>query len=560
MSAFQHLIEKHQETLEAAQKATKTREFWAHWPEAPSGKIYGETANADGELAFRRQLTKPFDRLLQTSALVWHGEEESPYGFPLGISYPVSSADHLVTHAHTAQQQWSALTSLERAAVLVECLEQASRHFFEIAYATQHTTGQGFVMSFQASGPHSFDRALESIATGLTALQCFDSAHEWVKPMGKMSVTLDKHYRVRPKGVNVTIGCSTFPVWNSVPGMFASLITGAATIAKAHTKVVYPIAIVVASMQQTLKDLGLNPHIVQLAVANQEHRITHDLIEHPLVGTVDYTGSSHFGTEVETICHRLHKVCYTEKAGVNCVIVESAPQLEPVLDNLAFSLSLYSGQMCTAPQNIYIPKSGVLDGDTTVSVDEFGARLAAKIRDIAHNEKMGPSTLGALQSQQTKDRVEAATALGLKQLLASEGISQPGHEHARSLSPLLLQADASQRDITSQEWFGPIAFVIPVDNVEAGLDAIAQSVRTQGALTVSCYSSSEDVMRLAEEKVMDAGCSIAFNFVGPIWVNQSSAYSDFHGAGSNPAGNASFADLSFISGRYNVLGSRRCKA
>ncbi len=558
MSAFQHLIDRHQATLEAAQKALHSREYWAHWPEAPSGKIYGETANADGELAYQRQLHKPFDRLLQHGALLHHGEEESPYGFPLGITYPVTTADHLVERAHAAQQQWSALHPIERAAILVECLEQASKHFFEIAYATQHTTGQGFVMSFQASGPHSFDRALESVATGLFALQSFEETKQWVKPMGKMQVTLQKSFHVRPKGVNVTIGCSTFPVWNSLPGMFASLISGAATIAKAHTKVVYPIAIVVASMQQSLKELGLDPHIIQLACAAAEHRITHDLIEHPLVGTVDYTGSSQFGNEVEAICHKHHKVCFTEKAGVNCVIVESTDNLDAVLDNLAFSVSLYSGQMCTAPQNIYVPASGVRVGDESISVDEFGARLADKIHGIAHNEKMGASTLGALQNPQTKNRVEAAMALGLKVLLASQAIAQPGHDAARSLSPLLLQASAADTEITSQEWFGPIAFVISADSFEHAVSLVSESVQQHGALTVSCYSTDEAKIAHAENVVHAAGSSIAFNFVGPIWINQSSAYSDFHGAGANPAGNASFADLSFVTSRYNVLGTRRC--
>ncbi len=270
MSQFQALVEKHAGTMEQAVSAVHSRSFYAHWPEAPSGKIYGENTNAEAQATFHAQLHKSFDRLLQKGAVLHHGEEESPYGFPLGISYPVSTAENLIHHASTAQKQWSALSVRERAAVLIECLEEASKHFFEIGYATQHTTGQGFVMSFQASGPHAFDRALESIATGLVALESFAPEQHWVKPMGKISVTLDKRFHTRPRGINVTIGCSTFPIWNSTPGMFASLISGAATIAKAHTKVVYPIAILVASMQKTLESLGLDPHIVQLSVAAKQ--------------------------------------------------------------------------------------------------------------------------------------------------------------------------------------------------------------------------------------------------------------------------------------------------
>ncbi|MFM8178379.1 MAG: aldehyde dehydrogenase family protein, partial [Candidatus Kapaibacterium sp.] len=532
--------------------------FHAHWPEAPSGKIYGETANADGQAAFEAQKNRPFDRLLQQGVILHHGEEESPYGFTLGITYPVSSAEHLMRQAHEAMRSWSKLPVRERAAVLIECLEDASKHFFEIGYATQHTTGQGFVMSFQASGPHSFDRALEAVATGVHALESFVTKQEWTKPMGKMNVVLDKRYHVRPKGVNVTIGCSTFPVWNTLPGMFASLITGAATIAKAHTKVVYPIAIVVASMQHTLARLGLDPHLVQLACGAHEHRITHDLLESPVLGTVDYTGSSQFGDEVEAICARTKVTCFTEKAGVNTILLGSAANLDAALDNIAFSLSLYSGQMCTAPQNIFIPENGVSDGDAQVSFDDVCSRLATKVRDIAHNEKMGPTTLGALQNPHTKDRLEAASALSVQVILPSERIAQPGFDHARTYSPLILKAGVEQTDIYETEWFGPIAFVIPVRDFAHGIERMTQIVRTHGALTSACYTTDAAQQQEAEAALIDAGVPVAFNFTGPIWINQSAAFSDFHGTGANAAGNASYADLTFVTARYNVIGARVC--
>ncbi|MFM8179172.1 MAG: hypothetical protein ACKOAG_08315, partial [Candidatus Kapaibacterium sp.] len=52
MSSFHPLVEKHSATIDRALAAVHDRSFHAHWPEAPSGKIYGETANADGQAAF----------------------------------------------------------------------------------------------------------------------------------------------------------------------------------------------------------------------------------------------------------------------------------------------------------------------------------------------------------------------------------------------------------------------------------------------------------------------------------------------------------------------------
>ncbi len=555
MSRFQNLIEQHTATLQQAVNAIHTREFYAHWPEAPSGKIYGDNANADGQQRFQEQLNNPFTRLQQTGSTN-HGEETSPYGFPLGITYPVADANTLVANAVAAQHQWRSFSAAERAAILIECLEKATPHFFEIAYATQHTTGQGFVMAFQASGPHSYDRALEAIATGYYALTSFDTERTWVKPMGKMEVTVNKKFYAVPKGVNVTVGCSTFPIWNSVPGMFASLITGNATIAKVHPKVVYPLAILVASMQQTLRELGVNPHIVQLGVPSPEVPLTVELINHADVKTVDYTGSSAFGTQIEQLCAAQGKVCFTEKAGVNCMIVESTNNIDAVLDNMAFSVVLYSGQMCTAPQNFFIPKSGVKEGDVVVPFDDVVARFIGKIDAIVNNEKMGPSTLGAIQNAGTIDRVAKANTLGLTVLRSSSTIAQPGFDAAQTSTPLVLQADANQQDIYEQEWFGPISFVVPVDSFEQAVEIVANSVKKHGALTTSCYTTDSAKQHLAEEALIYAGAPVAFNFTGPIWINQSSAFSDFHGAGANPAGNASFADLTFVTSRYNTIGVR----
>ncbi|HEX6873242.1 MAG TPA: phenylacetic acid degradation protein PaaN, partial [Micromonosporaceae bacterium] len=51
----------HLDTLNRAQQAIAERSFWSAYPESPSPKVYGETAAADGEAAFRALLGKDFD-------------------------------------------------------------------------------------------------------------------------------------------------------------------------------------------------------------------------------------------------------------------------------------------------------------------------------------------------------------------------------------------------------------------------------------------------------------------------------------------------------------------
>jgi phenylacetic acid degradation protein paaN len=553
--SWQELQERHEGTLAQALEAVRQRSFFAHWVEVPSGKFYGEQAHEAGQARFESLRNRSFEELLQQRSEGWVGEEFSPYGFELGISYPRLEVAQAVAQAQAAQQQWRRIPVRARAAILLEVLQDAAQEFFSIAYATMHTTGQGFVMAFQASGPHAFDRALEAVATGVLALESFAPEALWVKPIGKGEVRLRKRFLPVPKGIGAVIGCSTFPLWNSMPGIFANLITGNACIVKPHPAVILPLALFVARAQRVFERLGLNPHLLTLLPCTAEQPLTLELAEHPEVRIVDYTGSPEFGTELE---RRLAgKVVFTEKAGVNCVLVHSLSQPESMLENLAFSLCLYSGQMCTAPQNILVPATGVETPQGRWSAEEFAERLRAAIDALVSNEKLGPPTLGAIQNERTLERVRQARALGLPIVRDSAPIAQPGFPNARTATPLVLWAEAPRdAQIYGREWFGPISFLVRVPDVEAGITEIARLVRTAGALVCSLYCSEEALQQRALQELAESGVPVALNFTGPVWINQSAAYSDFHGTGLTPAGTASFTDLAYVSARFGIVGIR----
>ena len=75
----EELFIRHQDILNNAIKAIHAREFYAQYPEAPSGKIYGEDANEKQQTLFQNQLGKEFCGLLQESDAVITSSEVSPY-------------------------------------------------------------------------------------------------------------------------------------------------------------------------------------------------------------------------------------------------------------------------------------------------------------------------------------------------------------------------------------------------------------------------------------------------------------------------------------------------
>jgi phenylacetic acid degradation protein paaN len=432
-------------------------------------------------------------------------------------------------------------------------LERVKARFFEIAYATMHTTGQGYMMSFQASGPHAADRALEAIAAGYEELQRFPAKALWDKPMGKFNIQLNKEWRAVPKGISVVIGCSTFPTWNSVTGIYGSLMTGNSVLVKPHPGAILPIAIFVAEIQKVLEENKLDVNICQLAADTFDKMITKELAEHRDVKLIDFTGNSVFGSYLEALPG---KTVFTEKTGVNSVIIDSAEDVDKVAANLAFSVNLYSGQMCTAPQNFYIPAKGIETPNGVVSFDQFAEKFVANINGLIDNPKAGPFVLGAVQNRKTNERVLEAEKLPGKVWLKSRVFENPLFKNARVATPVVVEMEASKKEIFSKELFGPIALLIKTKDTDESI-ALAQEMAMQhGAISCGAYTTNSIVKEKIADEMALAATPVSFNLTGGIYMNQNAAFSDFHVTGGNPSGNASFTNPEYVTKRFTWVGHR----
>jgi len=548
------LAEQHKEILERAIQAIYERTFYARYAEHPSPKTYGETADKDGREWFQALVGNKFEELKQENNGAWLGDEESPYlQEALNIKYPTVANTEYVKNASGAFDVWRKVSVMDRASLLIESLERVKTRFFEIAYATMHTTGQGYMMAFQASGPHAADRALEAIAMGYEEQTRFPEVANWEKPMGKYSITLRKEWRKVPKGIGLVIGCSTFPTWNSVPGMYASLITGNPVIIKPHPGAVLPMAIFVAELQKVLSENNLDPSIVQLAVDTHTNLITKELAGCKEIKLIDYTGGAGFGNYLETLPG---KILFTEKTGVNSAIIDSTDEVDKMIGNLAFSISLYSGQMCTAPQNIFIPAAGIITPEGNLSFAEIANKFIEQFNRVIDNPKAGPFVLGAVQNQATCNRVAESKSLPGKVLLESRAIENPMFKDARIATPTLIELDASQIDIFSRELFGPIAFLIKTKDTNESVALAKQMAEEHGAISCAAYCIDNDTKEFIADQMALAATPVSFNLKTGIYVNQHAGFSDFHVTGGNPAGNASFTNPEYVIKRFVWVGTR----
>jgi phenylacetic acid degradation protein paaN len=247
---------------------------------------------------------------------------------------------------------------------------------------------------------------------------------------------------------------------------------------------------------------------------------------------------------------------FTEKAGVNTVVIDSTGSFKAMCQNLAFSFSLYTGQMCTAPQNVYLPAAGIETDEGTKSVAEVAAGVEAAFDKLLGDDARAVELLGGVVNEGVLSRLSEAGSKG-KVYVESRAVRHPAYDDAVVRTPTLIGLSATDADVYENECFGPVGYLIETSGTEESIDLFRRTVMQHGAMTASVYSTSSTVVEAMREAALDAGVALSENLLGGVFVNQSAAFSDFHGTGANPAANASYTDAAYIASRFRIVQSRR---
>ena len=550
------LFERHRQTLELAIDATRTRGYYSAFNESPSPRVYGENAAAEGKSAFEAHAGKVFELSTPGGDGTVRGEK-SPFGFALDVAYPRITTDGvpaLVDAASAGIKAFRDAGPAARTGVCLEILHRLHGRIFELANAVQHTSGQAFVMAFQAGGAHALDRALEAIAYAHNEMTRTPATAVWEKPGKGEPLRMEKTFTAVPRGLALVIGCNTFPTWNSWPGLFASLACGNPVIVKPHPGAVLPLAITVQVAQEVLSEAGFDPNLVTLAAEDPADGLAKTLALRPEVRLIDFTGSNAFGDWLED--NAKQAIVFTEKAGVNTVVIDSTDSFKGMCMNLAFSFSLYSGQMCTAPQNVYLPDAGISTDEGNKSVEDVAAGIEKALEKLLGDDARAVELLGGVVNDGVLSRLSEATSRG-KVLIESRAVKHPAYDDAVVRTPTLIGVSASDTDVYESECFGPVAYLIGTSGTDESISLFRSTVIEHGAMTAAVYSSSADVIDSTRDAALDAGVALSENLTGQVFVNQSAAFSDFHGTGANPAANSSYTDTAYVASRFRIIQSRR---
>jgi phenylacetic acid degradation protein paaN len=547
-------LDRHRARLDGAVAACASREYFSAFDASPSRRVYGAEAAERGKAAFEALLHHDFP-LRTPGADATVVSERSPYGIDLGVGYPrVLDVQALLEAATAGMHRWRAAGPAARVGVCLEILDRLHARIFELAYAVQFTSGQGFLMAFRAGGAQALNRALETVAFAWVEMTWTPERVLWEKPDRRGTIRMEHTFTPVPRGISLVVGSNTFPTWTSWTGLFASLSTGNSVVVKPHPNAVLPLAITVQVCQEVLAEAGFDPNLVLLAAEDPGDRLVERLALRSEVRIIDFTGDLAFGDWLETRARQA--LVFTDKSGLNTIVVDSTHDFDGMCHNLARSFAIYSGQIRTAPQNVYIPADGIDTDQGHRSLEEVVAGIAAAFDEMFADDAQAVELLGCIISDEVLARLDRAGTTG-EVLVPSRRIAAPGYPGARVRTPVLVRLDVADRKIYETDALGPIGYVIATADTEESLALFGDTLADGGAMTAGVYSTSESVLAEMRELSLETGVALSENLVGALVVNETTAFSDFLGTGAGPAANASYTDGSFVASRFRVVQSRR---
>lgn len=184
------------------------------------------------------------------------------------------------------------------------------------------------------------------------------------------------------------------------------------------------------------------------------------LATHPLVAKLSFTGSGAVGRLLAGQAAQTLKPLTLELGGKAAQLIMGSADLATAAPTLAMGFLANQGQICAAGTRLLVHRR---------RVDELAERLLAIIAEQVIGDALDPEvTLGPVISQQSVNRLldfcRSGDQQGAQRLCGGRRLDRPGY----FVEPSLFIGSNAMR-IAREEVFGPLACIIPFDEVDEAL-------------------------------------------------------------------------------------------
>lgn len=295
-----------------------------------------------------------------------------------------------------------------------------------------------------------------------------------------------------PIGPVVVFGASNFPLAFSTAGgdTISALAAGCPVIYKGHPAHPDTSKFVGECISQAAEKCGIPAGVFTHVEGGV--KMGQDLVKHPLAKAVAFTGSFGAGKSLFNIANDRKEPIpvYAEMGSVNPVFAfpgRLSNELVPLAQSYVSSLTLGSGQFCTNPGLIFVPRHLAANFESAVSE----ALQTAPSSPMLH-EGIADSYYKALDNLQTRPELK--------------WVKVPDAKHLINVSPALAEIKASDwiaDDLFQAEVFGSFALMVVYEN-ESELLEVAKKLH--GQLTITLWGDNaelknqRELISLLEEK------------------------------------------------------------
>ncbi|MBG6095819.1 aldehyde dehydrogenase family protein [Nocardioides luteus] len=391
-----------------------------------------------------------------------------------------SDLDAMVTRASSAQRKWASETPQTRAQVLLAIATEIDRNLEEIAHLEARNVGM------------PINDARGAVAGAAATFRYYAAAPE--RLLGQtipVAGGVDMTFR-EPIGVVGLITPWNYPLTIAAWKVAPALATGNAVVLKPSEMT--PLSAL------RLRDLAVAaglPEDLFHVVLGPGSTLGRQLVDHPTIGKIAFTGSTAVGKEIARRAADGIKRVTLELGGKSAALVFADADLDAAAQGLAGAVFGNSGQDCCARSRVFVQRP---------ALDLFLEKLQDVVDNLrvgdplAESTQMGP-LISAGHAMTVADYVEAAPVLFRGSAPSGDGYWFP---------PTVLYPIEDDHRAAREEIFGPVVAILPFDDEQEAItranDTVyglagsiwtsdaARSLRvarglTAGALAVNSYSS-----------------------------------------------------------------------
>lgn len=304
------------------------------------------------------------------------------------------------------------------------------------------------------------------------------------EPERKPLPRADIRSMLKPLGPVVVFGASNFPLAFSVAGgdTASALAAGNPVMVKAHPAHPGTSELVGQVIRESVQSCGLPEGVFSL-LFDAQIEVGTQLVVHPLIKAVGFTGSPAAGKALMKLAasRPVPIPCYAEMGSVNPLFILPGAmhtRSAAIASGLQNSFTLGSGQFCTKPGLVFIPKGA--DGEAFTESLKTGVAAMAPQTMLAPN--IGKKYAAGVLERGEERGVHLAAKSAAERDLATR---QPVTLFTSEVPSLL--SDPRLAD----EIFGPTTLLVACNGQK---EMLAAATALEGHLTATIHGTEEDLI------------------------------------------------------------------